>query len=182
MILVYGRLATACPRVAYKLEHKKMLPLERKQMQVKLPLRQSPNRNFLLSTARLCKKCDDDDQVKNNLCKKCDNDDKCDQVEDNLCMKCDDDDEDDQVEDEPEGECCGAPKMPCCEDTVCVCPDPCEIDEEMEAIAAHVGGKCAKNPCGRVKDPCENYVKRHIGKKVATKNSQQPAGGTQPVK
>ncbi|XP_002048182.3 large ribosomal subunit protein uL23 [Drosophila virilis] len=50
-----------------------------------------------------------------------------------------------------------------CDDLSKLCPDPCVDDEEMDAIAEHVGGKCERDPCSRVREPCESYIKTHIG-------------------
>lgn len=50
-----------------------------------------------------------------------------------------------------------------CDDLSKLCPDPCVDDEVMDAIAEHVGGKCERDPCSRVREPCESYVKAHIG-------------------
>ncbi|XP_034484029.1 translation initiation factor IF-2-like isoform X2 [Drosophila innubila] len=89
------------------------------------------------------------------------------------------DDDDDTLK-----ECPGAPKMPCCEDSKSVCVDPCEEDEEMEQIAAHVGGRCAKHPCAKVRDPCEMFIKQHIGSPIKPKdtNQQQPMAKSETIK
>ncbi|XP_032591194.1 uncharacterized protein LOC116805115 [Drosophila grimshawi] len=48
------------------------------------------------------------------------------------------------------------------------CSDPCEDDEQMDAIAEHVAGRCPKDPCSKVRDPCVNFIKEHISKKNKT--------------
>lgn len=74
--------------------------------------------------------------------------------------------------------------MPCCEDPKSVCVDPCEEDEEMERIAAHVGGRCAKHPCAKVRDPCEIFIKQHIGRQIKPKDDsqQQPIAKSKTIK
>lgn len=190
MLMAYARLATAGPRTGYKIEKQGLLQPQRQLVEVKIPSQSFFGRYFLQAAQRLFK----DSKNKDIKFKECSKDDKenpkvCSKDDDHKLKDCSEENEAKPPEcaeedgDKPT-ECPRAPKMPCCEDPTSMCIDPCEEDEDMEEISAHVGSRCAQNPCAKLKDPCEGFIRQHIGRPMKHKdiNQQQPVAKSDPIK